>query len=321
MTTTYPIDKLFSHAPELVSGVYVGSRDSAADNQMHTNAAFSEKWLALEQQDNDADEAWKQFQLDWYLKLYGYADEAELAQELKRFSVILDAGCGLGYKAAWFAKLAPDSTVIAMDFSEAVFRAAQRYSNIGNMLFVKGDIADTGFRNESVGLVSCDQVLHHTESPPQTLREFARITPAQGKLNTYVYAKKALPRELLDEHFRSASKALPHTEIWEMSQQLTTLGKQLAELNIELDFPDIPALGIRGGKQDLQRFIYWNFVKCFWNESMGEEVSVSTNFDWYSPSNAFRYDKDEFLSMCIEAGWKNEFLHSEEACWSGRFHK
>lgn len=114
---------------------------------------------------------------------------------------------------------------------------------------------------------------------------------------------------------------MPHADIWEMSKQLTTLGKQLAELNVELDFPDIPALGIRGGKQDLQRFIYWNFIKCFWNESMGEEVSVSTNFDWYSPSNAFRYNKDEFLTMCAEAGWKSEFLHSEEACWSGRFHK
>lgn len=162
MTTTSMIDKLFSHTPDLVSGVYVGSGDSAAGNQMHTNAAFSEKWLALGQQENDADEAWKQFQLDWYLKLYGYANEAELAQELKRSSVILDAGCGLGYKAAWFAKLAPDSTVIAMDYSDAVFRAAQRYSNLGNMLFVKGDIAATGFSDDSVDLVSCDQVLHHT---------------------------------------------------------------------------------------------------------------------------------------------------------------
>jgi len=24
-----------------------------------------------------------------------------------------------------------------------------------------------------------------------------------------------------------------------------------------------PELGIKGGKYDLQRFIYWNFLKCF----------------------------------------------------------
>lgn len=315
------VKNLFTSTPELFQGVYIASHGSQLDNQMHTNAAFSEKWLALEQAEDDADEAWKRFQLDWYLKLYGYGDEADLANQLRQSDVILDAGCGLGYKAAWFAKLAPESTVIAMDFSDSIFRAAQRYSGLKNLLFVKGDIAATGFGDATINLISCDQVLHHTESPPNTLREFARITPDSGRLNTYVYAKKALPRELLDEHFRSASKTLSHAELWEMSKQLSVLGKKLSELNIELDFPDIPALGIKGGKQDLQRFLYWNFIKCFWNTEMGEELSISTNFDWYSPSNAFRYSQQEFLSMCDEAGWELEFLHSEEACWSGRFKK
>ena len=182
-------------------------------------------------------------------------------------------------------------------------------------------IAATGFRAGAIDLVSCDQVLHHTESPPKTLEEFHRITSLSGTLNTYVYAKKALPRELLDDHFRHAAKDLSHEEIWGMSKALTELGRRLSELNINIEFPDIPTLGIRGGRQDLQRFIYWNFIKCFWNESMGEELSISTNFDWYSPSNAFRYNKDEFLGMCRHAGWSNTFLHSEEACWSGRFTK
>ena len=38
----------------------------------------------------------------------------------------------------------------------------------------------------------------------------------------------------------------------------------------------------------IQRFIYWNFLKCFWNEQLGKETSLVTNFDWYSPSNARR---------------------------------
>ncbi len=222
------VKDLFQSPPEQIHGVYIASHDSQLDNQMHTNAAFSEKWLALGQAEDDADEAWKRFQLDWYLKLYGYVDEAQLAHQLNQAAVILDAGCGLGYKAAWFARLAPQSTVIAMDFSDSIFRAAQRYSELKNLLFVKGDIADTGFGDSTIDLISCDQVLHHTESPPKTLREFERITPNSGRLNTYVYAKKALPRELLDEHFRSASKSLSHVELWEMSKQLTKLGKQLS---------------------------------------------------------------------------------------------
>ena len=45
------------------------------------------------------------------------------------------------------------------------------------------------------------------------------------------------------------------------------------------------------------------------------------NFDWYSPSNAYRYSLEEFVSMLVEGGFVADFLHSEEACHTGRFHK
>ena len=47
----------------------------------------------------------------------------------------------------------------------------------------------------------------------------------------------------------------------------------------------------------VQRFIYWNFLKCFWKEDWGFDLSKSTNYDWYAPSNAKRFSKDEFLKM------------------------
>jgi hypothetical protein len=102
---------------------------------------------------------------------------------------------------------------------------------------------------------------------------------------------------------------------------LTQLGKTLSELNVTIDVPDMPALGIRGGPQDLQRFIYWNFVKCFWNPDHGYDASKMINFDWYSPSNAYRYSREEFVAMVTDAGFETEFLHSEEACHTGRFRK
>ena len=116
-------------------------------------------------------------------------------------------------------------------------------------------------------------------------------------------------------------KKLTNKELWDLSRQLTSLGKKLSDLNIKVNIPDIPYLGIKGGKQDIQRFIYWNFIKCFWNEEFGVEASTSTNFDWYSPSTAFRYNKNEFINMCEIENWKNVYLHSEEACHSGRFSK
>jgi SAM-dependent methyltransferase len=313
-------NKLFRQKMPVVRGVYVAAQESAFDNQSQTNDAFSEKWGAFEQQQDDQ-ETWKLAQFQWYLQLYGFPNEQELTLFVGGKNVILDAGCGLGYKAAWFARMNRHATVVAMDNSESIFLAYERYRNEPNLIFVKGDIAETPFHDGVFDFISCDQVLHHTENPPKTLNEFNRLMVKDGVLNTYVYSKKGLPRELLDEHFRSHSKSLTNEQIWALSEQLTQLGKTLTELKITIDIPDIPALNIKGGKQDLQRFIYWNFIKCFWNGEHGLDSSVAVNFDWYSPSNAFRYTREEFIGMLKAAGFEAEYLHSEEACHTGRFHK
>ena len=314
-------EALFRDELPLVRGVYLSGDPKSSENELHTSAAFSEKWTTLQQEASDEEEGWKQFQFRWYLTCYGYESETEFAAAIAGRRVILDAGCGPGYKAAWFARMNPGATVVAMDLSDSIFVAAQRYGNQPNMVFVKGDIADTPFRDGAFDFISCDQVLHHTDSPPDTVKEFARILAPEGQLNTYVYAKKSLPRELLDEHLRDYCKQLSSEQIWELSDQLTRLGKALSELNISLDVPDVPALGIKGGRQDLQRFIYWNFIKCFWNPEHGFEASKLINFDWYAPSTAFRYSLQEFTNMLLAAGFRPDFLHSEEACHSGRFVK
>jgi SAM-dependent methyltransferase len=312
---------LFRDELPLVRGVYLSGDPNASENELHTSAAFSEKWMTLQQDASDEEEGWKKFQFRWYLTCYGYETEAYFAKSIAPRRVILDAGCGPGYKAAWFARMNPNATIVAMDLSDSIFVAAQRYGAIKNLMFVKGDIADTPFKDGAFDFVSCDQVLHHTDSPPDTVKEFARILSDDGLLNTYVYAKKSLPRELLDEHLRDYAKDLTSEQIWELSDQLTRLGKALSELNSSLDVPDVPALGIKGGRQDLQRFIYWNFIKCFWNQEHGFEASKLINFDWYAPSTAYRYSLEEFTNMLAAAGFVPQFLHSEEACHSGRFGK
>jgi ubiquinone/menaquinone biosynthesis C-methylase UbiE len=311
---------IFSKNVELVNGVYVNDfSDKEVDgDKIQTNAAFSTKWAALKENDDD-NESWKNFGKNWYLKLYGFENEDNLKTFLSDKSLIIDAGCGKGYKAAWFAKLSPNSTVIGVDFSTSVFEAANRYKDIENLYFTRSDIANMPFNESCADFINCDQVVHHTPNPPKTIKEFRRVLKKDMFLCNYVYAKKALPRELLDEHFRSESHNLTDEQLWSLSKKLTELGKLLSDLKITIDFPEIKELGIKGGKQDLQRFFYWNFLKCFWSEEFGYEASVSCNFDWYAPSIAFRYSREEFLAMSKGAGFKNTFLHAEEACYSGLF--
>lgn len=315
-----PPEDLFRDPLDFKSGVYLARGLEAGGKRQQTRDAFSEKWSRYRQDEHDT-EAWKRDQFKWYLELYGYASERELADFMATRKTVLDAGCGLGYKAAWLASMNREATVVAMDISDAVFQARERYGNEPNIVFVKGDISSTPFRDGVFDFVSCDQVLHHTENPPSTLVEFRRICRAGAILNAYVYARKALPRELLDEHFREYGKKLGFDGLWRLSEQLTALGRTLSELSVTIDVPDIPALGIRGGRQDLQRFIYWNFLKCFWNPEHGWDGSVACNFDWYAPGNAHRYEAGEFLAMAASAGFVPEFTRSEEACHTGRFRK
>tara|TARA_B100000963_G_scaffold358304_1_gene382613 strand:+ start:9764 stop:10720 length:957 start_codon:yes stop_codon:yes gene_type:complete len=315
------VNNIFQQEFSIQDGVFIISDESNIENQSQTNDVFSEKWIKYSQEELSEQEALFEFQKKWYLDLYSFKDEDELAAYLSNQEVILDAGCGLGYKAKWFADLSPESSVIGMDYSDAVFVAAKRYKDTKNLFFVKGDIADTKFHNDSLSYISCDQVIHHTENPLNTLKELARIIKKGHEIAVYVYAKKALPRELLDDYFRLATKNISSEDMWEMSEQLTELGKVLTDLNIEIEVPDIPLLDIKGGRMDLQRFIYWNFVKCFWNEDLGKETSISTNYDWYAPSNADRYSIEEFKEMLSLANLEVSVMHTEEACHSGRFLK
>ena len=280
-------------------------------NQSQTNDSFSEKWVKLDKESSTS--AMEDFQKKWLLELYGFKTIERFKDFLADKKVIIDAGCGLGYKSAWIAELAPHATVFGIDFSEAAYVAAKRYNHLPNLYFFRGDIANLPFTEGVLDFILCDQVIHHTENPEKTFAHLASLLTPTGKFACYVYAKKALPRELVDDFFRKATHNLSHSEMWKFSEQLTELGKTLTELNLKFTAPDIPALGIKGGEYDVQRFIYWNFLKCFYREDWTKQENDSCNFDWYSPSNAERYSPEEYKEWANKLGLKLEFFRSEEA--------
>lgn len=300
----------------LASGHSASSSDT---NQLQTKDIFSEKWIVADEYEK-IDELYK-FQFEWFLSLYGFKSISVLVDFLKDKNVIIDAGCGLGYKAAWLAELAPHATVIGVDISDSISVATKNYKHLKNLYFLQKDIADTELKYGVVDFTVCDQVIMHTENPEYTFKHLSNITSQTGEFACYVYSKKALPRELLDDYFRKATHNISSEKMWEFSEQITELGKRLSALNVKFESPDIPLLGIKGGEYDIQRFIYWNFIKCFWKDDWGFDLSKSTNFDWYAPSNAKRYTKEEFLKLGVDNGLKVEFFHQEEACHTARFKK
>lgn len=315
------VQSLFSEDVKIKNNIieFGGIFNEDRKDQLQTQDIFSDKWIEANKYEN-VDALFK-FQYEWFLTLYGFGTEQNLKEYLKNKKTIIDTGCGLGYKAAWFAKLAPQALVLGVDISDAISVAAERFKDVPNLFFFKGDIASTGIIDGAIDFTVCDQVIMHTEEPEKTFKHLSAITSDHGEFACYVYSKKALPRELIDDYFRKATHDISSDKMWEFAEQLTTLGKTLSELKVSFECPDIPVLGIKGGTYDIQRFLYWNFLKCFWKEDWGFDLSKSTNFDWYAPSNAKRFSKDEFLKMVMDNQLSVISFHEEEACYSGRFAK
>lgn len=295
------------------------AKSSYFTNQKQTKNVFTEKWKKFSS-NKDSSKLYD-FQKKWFLKLYGFKSEKNLKNYLQKSKFILDTGCGLGYKSAWFANLAPNSVVIGIDISDSIDIAKKKYNKLNNLYFLKGDIASLPFKSGSIDFVCCDQVIMHTENPDKTFKELSRVTRDKGQLLCYFYKKKALPRELLDDYFREYCKNLTNKEIWDLSKGLTLLGRELSKIKKKINVPEIKQLGIKSGKIDIQRFVYWNFVKCYWNENLGYQTSLATNFDWYSPSNARRFTKKEVKILIEKNRLKSKSFYEEEACYSIRVSK
>lgn len=295
------------------------SKSTEADNHDQTKGIFTDKWKDAENY-KDLD-AYYKIQYEWFFSLFGFKDVDDIRGFLSDKKYIIDAGCGLGYKAAWLAELAPHATVIGIDISDSVYFASTSFKHLPNLYYMQGDIAHTNLKSNSIDFVLCDQVIMHTENPEKTFAHLSDITNKNGEFACYVYRKKALPRELVDDYFRTQTHNIPNDKMWEFAEQLTVLGKVLSDLKVNFECPDIPVLGIKGGTYDIQRFIYWNFLKCFWRNDWSYDLNKATNYDWYAPSNAKRYTKEEFESMIFGNQLSIKYFHEEEACYSGRFLK
>ena len=158
-------------------------------DQLQTNDIFSEKWSIANEYENV--EKLFEFQYNWFLTLYGFESLISFKEYLRDKKTIIDTGCGLGYKAAWFAQNAPHSLVIGIDISDSIEVASKRFKSIPNLYFLKSDIASTDLKPDSIDFVVCDQVIMHTEVPENTFKHLSSITKFNGEFACYVYSKKA----------------------------------------------------------------------------------------------------------------------------------
>lgn len=295
---TYPVEEGVARfvAPEALPA-----------EQASTGDTFSLKWSRVGTFGHD--DATRDFHHQWYLQRYGWRDVVEFAQFLSQQERVLDAGCGVGRDVAWYLQHAP-GLVAGVDISTAVDLAARNVGPNPRLLLAQADLADLPFPPGWFDYVACDQVLHHTFDPRASFAHLvSRVRPG-GVIAFYVYKVKGPLREFADDHLRTAAATMSEDEAYRLSEALTRFGQALTEQKVSIDVPvDIPELGITAGRFDLQRWLYWNVFKCFYNADWDWETNVMTNYDWYRPATAYRYRPEEIRAWIAEEGL--ETLHED----------
>jgi arsenite methyltransferase len=316
---------------EIVAGTLTGARGypivdaiprfvlTEDPGQRQTESSFGYKWTKL---DSFGSEGMKAELHAWFVSRYGFASAQEMRDYFGGRRRTLDAGCGAGFAtSAWMTEdwSADGAEWVGADISAAIDVARERLGRFPGTNFVQADILQLPFREESFDTIIAEGVLHHTPSTERGLKALLPLLRPGGELMFYVYRRKAPIREFTDDYVRAAIADLPPDQAWEALRPLTRLGQALAELGAEVDVPeDVPLLGIKSGRYDVQRLIYWHVAKLFWNDKMTFEENNHLNFDWYAPRYAHRHTEAEVRGWCADGGLEITHFDTHEAGFTVR---
>jgi SAM-dependent methyltransferase len=303
-SSTYPIHE---GIPSFVSEA-VGAEQ--------TVRSFGDKW----EKHRYYREHTRRFYTEWYLTRFGFGDLDGLKEFLRDKRFILDAGTGAGRDAANFSENT-SATVFGVDTAWHALLGARKAEDRPRVELVHADVNRLPFADDFFDFINCDQVIHHTPDPPATLLALRKKLRLGGEIATYVYRKKAVIREYVDDYVRDRIKDESFERALEICEGITKLGKALAGLKATIEIEeDIPILGIQKGVHDVQRFVHWNIMKCFWNDEFDFFTNNVVNADWYHPVYCFRYTPEEFRAW-FSSGWEIVAWDEQEAGISCRARK
>ena len=277
-----------------------GATRAAASEQALTNQTFSDKWRRFKNYGHEA--AHQEFLFGWYCKKLGMNNVEELKAFYRAKSRILEVGPGSGFNTKFMAENCPGS-VFALDVSDAAFTTFGNTRHLPNCNVVQADLMQAPFADNTFDFIIADGVLHHTPNTRDAVRAlYAKVKPG-GQFFFYVYRQMGAARFFTDQHIRNAFMQLSPDDCYKACEGLTELGRELSKIDakITLDKP-IPVLGIPAGTHDVQRLLYYNFVKCFWNDAFDYETNNMVNFDWYHPHNAWQHSQQEVEGWLKELG-------------------
>ena len=272
----------------------------AAEQQAKTTETFSDKWTRFKTY--GLEPAHEDFLFDWYMKKFGLPDRDALAEFYAGRKLVLEIGPGSGFNTRFIARHCRGN-VIALDISDAAFTTFANTCDKANCTVVQADLMSAPFADNSFDLIVADGVLHHTPDTRAAVRALYQKVRPGGQFFFYVYKKMGPARQFCDNYIRDRFTQLSPEQCYEACEALTELGRELdrIEATITLTKP-IDVLGIPAGVHNVQRLVYYGFVKCFWNNAFDFDTNNMVNFDWYHPHNAWQHTVEETEGWLKELG-------------------
>ena len=272
----------------------------AAADQAKTTATFSDKWRRFTSYGLAPEH--EAFLFGWYAKKFGLASREDLPGFYAGCDRVLEVGPGSGFNTRFIANHCRGE-VFALDISEAARTTFENTRDLPNCTVIQADLMAAPFADASFDLIVADGVLHHTPDTREAVRALYRKLRPGGRFFFYVYRQMGAVRRFCDAHVRESFTRLEPEACYAACEPLTELGRELSRLGatITLTKP-IDILGIPAGTHDVQRLLYYNFLKCFWNEAFDYETNNMVNFDWYHPHDAWQHTEEEVTGWLAELG-------------------
>ncbi len=272
------------------------------DRFEQTRKTFSDKWqknksLAFAQTLDESSDIFR-----WIVTRNGFADARGLSAYLSGFSRILDAGCGNGRATALLRKYsAPAAEIVGVDLTAASV-ARENLAGLPGVRIEQGDLLGDLSSLGEFDFIYCQEVLHHTSDPKAAFINLCKRLTKGGEIAIYVYKKKAPVREYVDDYIRNKISGLSYDESIAVMRQITEFGRSLAAQGVRIQVPAVDVLEIEAGEYEVQRLIYYFFMKCFWNGELRFDENVAINYDWYQPQLCTRHTLPEVLGWFEDAG-------------------
>ncbi|MBN2406716.1 MAG: methyltransferase domain-containing protein [Elusimicrobia bacterium] len=287
----YPID---GGVPRFIGEDYLREGDGSKDDKLQTARSFASKWCSklCEADKNKGDSRAEQF-----LAMLGVGSRDQLRDIFRDGMNCLNAGCGLAWSEYMFNDN-PKVNRFAVDISRSVDVGYERTRDLDNVFIGQADLFGLPFKKEFFDIIYSDGVLHHTGDAVRAFNDLSGYLKPGGIMGIYIYCVKPFLRELADRELREVTTRMSFEECLDFSEKIALLGRSLQRIKEPLVIDeDIPLMNIKKGEYDLQKFIYDHFVKCYYNDYQGMDMSVITNVDWYHPKYATHHTREEV------AGW------------------